>query len=116
MLSGSMLGRTQDALILRYKSILRGTNLDRIQAQLSHFYAAELSLNTDEYMATLVQSHLNVVGTMTAPKLRMGSTCLWSLTFGFFIHRNSQSAPPSREIPTSNNREISVRDAYPETP
>lgn len=64
----SMLGRTHDALIVRYKTILRSSNLDRIQTQLKHFYVAECS-NSDEDIAVLVQSHSNLIGEFSFPFL-----------------------------------------------
>jgi len=66
-----MLGRTNDALVVRYKTILRSEgNLGKIENQLKHFYTAECNI-TDEYIANLVKSHYNLVGKLSMFLLSM---------------------------------------------
>jgi len=57
----NMLGRTREAIIVRYKLILRSEgNLTKIEHQLKHFYTAECNI-TDEYIAQIVKSHFELI-------------------------------------------------------
>lgn len=58
-----MLGRTNDALMVRYKQILRAEgNFQKFQRDLKHFHTADCSLS-DDNIAHAVHEHLNLLGT-----------------------------------------------------
>ena len=58
----SMLGRTNDALIIRYKQILRAEgNFQKFQRELKHFHTADCSLS-DDNVAHVVQEQIQLLG------------------------------------------------------
>jgi hypothetical protein len=62
----SMLGRTREGMIIRYKQILkREGNLQMFLKEMEHFHKAECQLSEDD-VASLISQHLQLLRTSTS--------------------------------------------------